>query len=284
MLVVLNGLSLAAVLFLIGSGLSLVMGAMGVVNLAHGALYMIGAYVGWSVAIDAQANFVLAVLAGAAAAGLLGLLMHWAFFKRLLNRIDEQILVSFGLIYILQSAVKSVWGPVGKPPFSVPALSGSFTVGGFSYPMVRLVVIGIGVLAVVGLWMLQEHTRMGAIVRAGMDDRGMVEAMGVNVKLVAAVLFAVGAAMAGGAGVIGGLIKGAEPSFGVQIMLLALIVVVLGGVGSTFGAVIGAVVAGLTTSVSVVAFPAVSSFALYLVMVLVLLFRPAGISGRSVRT
>jgi branched-chain amino acid transport system permease protein len=284
MLALLNGLSLGAVLFLIGSGLSLVMGAMGVVNLAHGALYMVGAYVGWSVAIHAHANFVLAILAGAAAAGILGLLMHWAFFKRLIGRIDEQILVSFGLIYMLADLVQSVWGPTGKAPFSVPALSGSLTVGGFSYPLIRVVVIGIGVVAAVGLWLLQERTRMGAIVRAGMDDPGMVRAMGVNLKLIAAVLFVVGAAVAGAAGVIGGRIKGAQPTFGVDIMLLALIVVVLGGVGSIGGAVIGAVIAGVTTSVSVVAFPTLSSVALYLVMILVLLLRPAGISGKSVRT
>lgn len=282
MLTLLNGISLGLILFLIGSGLSLVMGAMGIVNLSHGALYMVGAYIGWATATQAHLNFGLAVLAGAAAAGLVGLVTQQAFFRHLRGYIDEQILVSFGFIYILTDTVQWIWGPTSKAPFSVDALSGSLTIGGFSYPMVRVFIIGVGVVFAVGLWLLQQRTRLGAVVRAGMDDPSMVRSMGINLELIAAGLFVVGSAVAGAAGVFGGLIMGAQPSFGIDIMLLALIVVVLGGVGSIPGALIAALVVGVTSTVSVVAFPSFSSASLYVVMAVVLLFRPAGISGRTV--
>ncbi len=282
MLTLLNGISLGFILFLIGSGLSLVMGAMGVINLSHGALYMVGAYVGWAAATQAHLNFAIAVLAGAAAAGVIGLLTHQAFFRHLQGYVDEQILVSFGFIYILTDAVQWIWGPTSKPPFSVGALTGTLTIGSFSYPMVRVFIIAVGVVFAVGLWLLQQRTRLGAVVRAGMDDSPMVRSMGINLELIAAGLFVIGSAVAGAAGVFGGLIMGAQPSFGIDIMLLALIVVVLGGVGSIPGALIGALVVGITSTVSVVAFPAFSSASLYVVMAVVLLFRPAGISGRMV--
>jgi branched-chain amino acid transport system permease protein len=284
MLTLLNGISLGLILFLIASGLSLVMGAMGVINLSHGALYMVGAYVGWAAATSAHLDFGLAVLAGAAAAGLVGLVTHQGFFRHLQRYVDEQILVSFGFIYILTDAVQWIWGPTSKAPFAVSSLAGSVSFGGFSYPTVRVFIIVLGLVFAVGLWLLQQRTRLGAVVRAGMDDAPMVRAMGINLELVAAGLFVLGSAVAGAAGVIGGLIMGAQPSFGIDIMLLALVVVVLGGVGSIPGALVAALLVGITSTVSVVAFPAFSSASLYVVMAIVLLFRPAGISGRAVST
>lgn len=282
MLALLNGISLGCILFLIASGLSLVMGSMGIVNLAHGALYMVGSYVGWSVAIKEQLPFWMAILAGAAAAALVGLLTQQAFFRHLSGMIDEQLLVSFGIIYILIDVVQSIWGTNSKPPFSVGSLDGSVNLLGLTYPTARVFIMAIGLVFVAGLWWLQQRTRVGAIVRAGMDDPQMVRNLGINLELVAAGLFVVGSAVAGAAGVIGGLVLGAQPSFGIDMMLLALVVVVLGGVGSIPGALIGALIVGITQAVSVVLFPSFSSFSLYVVMALVLLVRPSGISGRVV--
>lgn len=282
MLALLNGISLGCILFLIASGLSLVMGSMGIVNLAHGALYMVGSYVGWSVAIKEQLPFWVAILAGAAAAALVGLITQQAFFRHLGGMIDEQLLVSFGIIYILIDAVQSIWGTNAKAPFSIPSLNGSVNLLGFTYPTARVFIMVIGIGFVAGLWWLQQRTRVGAIVRAGMDDPQMVRNLGINLELVAAGLFVVGSAVAGAAGVIGGLVLGAQPSFGIDMMLLALVVVVLGGVGSIPGALIGALVVGITQAVSVVLFPSFSSFSLYVVMAFVLLVRPSGISGRVV--
>lgn len=258
------------------------MGAMGVINLSHGALYMVGAYIGWAVATQAHLNFGLAVLAGAAGAALVGLVTHQTFFRHLQHHVDEQILVSFGFIYILTDAVQWIWGPTSKAPFSLGVLNGSLTIGSFAYPTVRIFIIAVGLVFAAGLWFLQQRTRLGAVVRAGMDDPSMVRSMGINLELIAAWLFVVGSAVAGAAGVIGGLIMGAQPSFGIDIMLLALVVVVLGGVGSTPGALIAALVVGITSTFSVVAFPSFSSASLYIVMAVVLLIRPTGISGRAV--
>lgn len=284
MLALLNGISLGCILFLIASGLSLVMGSMGIINLAHGALYMVGSYVGWSIAVKEQAPFWVAILAGAAAAAVVGLLTHQVFFRHLTGLLDEQILLSFGLIYVLIDAVQSVWGMNSKAPFSVSSLNGSVNLLGLQYPTARVFIVVVGAAFVAGLWWLQQRTRVGAIVRAGMDDPQMVRNLGINLELVAAGLFVVGAAVAGAAGVIGGLVLGAQPSFGIDMMLLALVVVVLGGVGSIPGALIGALIVGITQAVSVVLFPSFSSFSLYVVMALVLLVRPSGISGRVVTT
>lgn len=282
MLIVLNGISLGFILFLLASGLSLVMGSMGIINLSHGALYMVGAYVGWSVAIDARLGYVLAVVSGAAAAGAVGLITHQIFFKRVSGELDQQILISFAIIYIFTDAVQTVWGPNAKAPFTVKSISGSVNLFGTVYPTARLVIIGVGLAFLVILWWLQQRTKIGAVVRAGMDDPQMVRAMGINLPLIAGGLFVVGSVCAGAAGVIGGLVMGAQPSFGVDIMLLALVVVVLGGVGSISGALIGSLIVGLAQSASVVYLPSFSSFSLYIVMAIVLLLRPAGISGRVV--
>src|SRR5690625_1187074 len=165
MIALLNGISLGLVLFLIASGLSLVMGSMGIINLAHGALYMVGAYIGWSVAVRMDANYWLAIVAGALAAGIVGLAMHQLFFKFLPGLLDEQILISFGLIFILGDAAEWIWGPNAKPPFKVDELSGSIHVLGITYPVSRVFIIVIGLIAVAALWWLQERTRVGAIVR-----------------------------------------------------------------------------------------------------------------------
>lgn len=278
----LNGVSLGAILFLIGSGLSLVLGSMGIINLAHGALYMVGAYIGWSVVMKLDAGFWLAIIAGAAAAAIVGLLMHQVFFKHLSELLDEQILISFGLVFILADAAEWIWGPNAKPPFTVDQLGGSVDLFGLTYPVTRVFIIVVGLVFVALLWWLQDRTRMGAIVRGGMDDPQMVESMGINLKLVAATLFVVGSAVAGAAGVIGGLVMGAQPAFGIDMMLLALVVVVLGGVGSIPGALAGAVIVGITQSVSVVLFPSFSAFSLYVVMAIVLLVRPSGLTGRVI--
>lgn len=281
MLTLLNGISFGLILFLLASGLSLVMGSIGVLNLAHGALYMIGAYVGWSVAIDLDLGFVIAVAAGALCAGFTGLLMERGFFRRLHDAPNEQILASFGFLYILTDLVEVVWGPAAKAPFQFDALDGSVSVGDFSYPLVRVVIIGVGLAFALGLWWVQARTRAGAIVRAGMDDREMVRALGINVQAFASALFFLGSAVAGAAGVVGGLVLGAQSSFAIDVLLLALIVVVLGGIGSIGGALAGALLVGIVDTISRTEFPEVAAFTLYALMTIVLLVRPRGISGRA---
>ena len=282
LLSVLNGISFGFILFLVASGLSLIMGVMGIFNLAHGALYMVGAYVGWTVAVDRGMNFVLAALAGGLAAGLLGLVVERLFFRRLYRQPNEQVLLSFGLLFILANAVQAIWGPLGRTPFDVPELRGSVVLAGLSYPMTRFMIVAAGIVIAVGLWYLQERTRIGAIVRAGMDDKEMVKGLGINLDRVSVGVFFLGAALAGMTGVIGGTVLGANTGLAGSVLLLSMVVVVVGGVGSVQGALIGGLIIGLLDAFGRVILPDLAMFTAYLAMIAILLVRPAGLRGRVV--
>lgn len=280
----LNGISFGAILFLVGSGLSLIFGVMGILNLAHGALYMIGAFVGWTLAVKSGVNFWLAVLAGGLTAGLLGLIMERGFFRYLHRMLNEQVLLTFGFLYILTNLSLWIWGAVPKTPFTAPILSGSFhVIGDWTYSIARIAITVIGIAVAVGLWWLQEKTRIGAIIRAGMDDKEMLVGLGINYGLVATAVFFLGCFIAGGAGVIGAQLFGANLELGFSVLLLALVVVVVGGTGSVQGALIGGIVIGLIISFGKALFPEISMFVVYLAMIIILLVKPSGILGKTVR-
>lgn len=277
----LNGLSIGLILFLIGAGLSLILGVMGILNLAHGAFYMVGAYVGVTVAGEG-ANFWLAALAGAMAAGLVGLITERLFFRHLYKQLNEQVLLTFGLIYIITNLTLWIWGPwpkMGTPP---PILSGSIGIGDISFPVYRLAVIVIGLVIAICLWWFQEKTRVGAIIRAGMDDKEMTTGLGVNYGLISGAVFFSGIFIAGFAGFIGAPILGAFLGAGIDILLLALIVVVVGGMGSVQGALVGGITIGLIDTFGKAIYPGMGMFTIYLVMIIILLFRPSGLLGRKV--
>jgi branched-chain amino acid transport system permease protein len=281
---VLNGVSFGAILFLLCSGLSLTFGVMGILNLSHGALYMVGAYVGWSIAVHQGLNFWLAVLAGGLVAGLLGLIMERGFFRHLHGMINEQVLLTFGFIYILTNLCLWIWGGVPKAPYTAPSFSGSFDiVGDWTYSKARLVVTGIGIALAAVLWFLQEKTRIGAIIRAGMDNKEMTIGLGINYGLVATFVFILGCFIAGAAGVIGASLFGVTLDLGMSILLLALVVVVVGGKGSVQGALVGGILIGLIISFGKALFPQISTFLVYLVMIVILLIKPSGIMGKKVQ-
>lgn len=280
MQVLVNGVAVGAVLFLMASGLSLLIGAMGVLNLAHGAVYMVGAYLAWAIAIEHGLAFPLAVLGAAAGAALLGAVLE-RFFRLVPRLPDEQILLSFGLVFVLAATVQWVWGPVPKAPFQVGWFEGSFTVGSVSIPTVRLVIGLVGVGVALLLWFVQERTRVGAIVRAGMDNPTIVRTLGIDLNRVVVGVFVLGSAIAGVAGAMGGLVLGASSAQAIEVLLLALIVVVVGGVGSVMGTFAAAIVIGILDAYSRSWFPSVSSVMLYLLMAVVLVVRPTGLSGRA---
>lgn len=281
MQVMANGVAIGAVLFLMASGLALLIGAMGVLNLAHGAVYMIGAYLGWWIAIDQGLPFPLAILGAAGGAALLGLVLE-QLFKRVPGMPDEQILLSFGLVFVLTNLAQWVWGPVAKAPFLIDWLDGSVQVGSVSIPTVRFAIAFVGFAVAIVLWLVQERTRTGAIVRAGMDNPNMVRALGIDLDRVVLGVFVLGSAVAGVAGATGGLVLGASSSQAIDVLLLALVVVVVGGVGSVTGTLAAALLIGVLDAYSRSWFPDVSSVVLYLLMAVVLVVRPTGISGRSV--
>jgi branched-chain amino acid transport system permease protein len=278
----LNGISFGMVLFLAGSGLSVVMGVMGITNLAHGALYMLGGYVGWTVAIHYGINFWLAVFVGGLVSGLIGLIIERIFLRHLYKQPNEQVLLTFGFVYIITNACIRVWGGRPRMQFSSPTLSGLLNIFGMPYPITRLVIIGVGLIVAIVLWWLQDRTRIGAIIRAGMDDKEMTMGLGINLDKVSMLVFFLAAFVAGVAGVVGAQLMGVHSILGIDILLVALIVVIVGGMGSVQGALSGGILIGLIDTFGKSLFPQFAMFTMYLAMVVILLVKPSGILGRRV--
>jgi branched-chain amino acid transport system permease protein len=275
----LNGLSYGMILFIIASGLSLIFGVMGILNLAHGALYVLGAFIGVSL-VSGGMNFFLAALIVAVVIGILGLILERVFLGRLYKQLNEQVLLTLGLVYIIGNIVLWVWGQHQRI-FSLPSfLVGKAQIMGFEYPLYRLVIILIGILIFIGLWLFQERTRTGAIIRAGMDDKQMTIGMGVNYGLFASFIFFLGCLLGGLAGFLATPMIGIHPAISIDILLFAVIVIVVGGVGNVQGALLGAVVIGLIDSFGKAYFPDFALFTVYLAMIIILLVRPFGILGR----
>jgi branched-chain amino acid transport system permease protein len=276
----LNGLTFGALLFLVSSGFTLIFGLMRIVNLAQGSLYLIGGYIGLSV-IRATGSYWLALLGGAVAVGALGLAIERGLLQRVRGRPMSEILLTVGLSFIAADLALAIWG--GDPQtLSVPdGIDGKATIFGVTYPVFRLVVLGLGVAFAVGLWALLEHTRIGAIVRAGVDDREMVAALGINVNAVFAGVFALGALLAGLAGVVGGAYLSLYPGADTEILTYSLVVVVIGGLGSLRGAIVGSLMVGLVYDFGQSLVPDLAYFVVFAPMALVLLLRPQGLFGRA---
>ena len=278
---ILNGLALGLLLFVLAVGLSLVFGMMDVLNLAHGALYLVGAYVGWQFMglVGGGIGFALA-LAVAAVIGLAGGRMLAIATRSLSHRGHlDQALLTLGIALIVADLLAGVYG---HDPHSVPPpdfLTGSVAVAGHAYPVYRLAVIGVGGAIALGLWLIVERTRLGALVRATVVDRQMAAALGVNTRRVLYGVFSSGAALATVAGVLGAPILGASPGLDETVLILALVVVVVGGLGSVLGALIGALLIGQVQTLGVALLPTYASFLLFGAMALVLIFRPGGLLG-----
>jgi branched-chain amino acid transport system permease protein len=277
----LNGLSYAFILFLLAAGFSLTFGVMGVLNLAHGALYMLGAYIGLQIITWFHA-FWLGIIVAAAALAILGFGLYWIFLKRLYGRVPEQGVLTIGVAIIIANVVLWIWGPRAKIMQFPHVFAGAITVGGLSFPIYRLFVCGVGILVLALLWYIQDRTRAGAIIRAGMDNKDMTVSLGINYGLVSTLVFLLGMALAGVAGVIGAPITGAYPSMGDNLLLLTLIVVVVGGTGYIQGTMLGALVIGLLDTYGKAYVPQVALFFAWIVFLAVLLIRPSGLIGRKV--
>ena len=275
----LNGITFAALLFLLASGFTLIFGLMRVVNLTHGALYLVGGYVGLSV-IRSTGNFFVGVLAAAVVIGVLGLAIERGLLRFVRGDVLPQVLLTIGLAFIMADLSLVIWG---GDPVSIPVpdfLSGSFSVGAITYPKYRLFVVLVGAIVAVALWFLQAKTRLGAIIRAGVDDAEMVDALGINIKLVFSGVFLLGAALAGLTGVMGGAFLSLYPGADSEILLLGLVVVIIGGMGSLEGAVVGSLVVGLLDTFGKALFPELAYFTIFGPMAIMLALRPSGLFGR----
>jgi branched-chain amino acid transport system permease protein len=277
----LNGMTLASLYFVVASGFTLVFGLMRNVNLAHGSLYLFGAYVGWMVG-ETTGSWVLAVLAGFVAAAVVGLLMQLLVFRHMQGEDLRQTLVTIGLSIVLADLMLWIWG-AEIYTFDPPAwIYGSTELPLIDkFPTYRLMVLLASIVIGVALWWMLARTRVGMMIRAGVDDRGMLAASGVNVQLVFALTFAIGAGLAGLAGVVGGTALSVSPGEDTRYLLASLVVVIVGGMGSVTGAAIGAILIGLAEQFGLAYAPTYSVVFTFVIMVIALAFRPRGLMGKA---
>ena len=287
-----NGVTLAGLYFLVASGFTLVFGLMRNVNLAHGSLYLLGAYIGYEVA-QRTGIWLLGVGAGSAAIAVVGLLMQVFIFRHLEGDELRQTLVTLGISIVAADLMLAIWtgityqigipswldGAVKLPIITTVRSNGTAVM--MTYPFYRLVVLAIAIVIGVGLWLMINRTRIGTMIRAGVDDRSMLSASGINVHMVFAIVFAVGAGLAGFAGVVGGSALSIAPGEDVRYLLASLVVVIVGGMGSITGAAIGALLVGLAEQIGLVYLPTYGIVLTFIIMVVTLAFRPQGIMGRA---
>lgn len=274
-----NGLALGVLLSLIAAGLTIIYGTLGVINFAHGALFVVGAYAGFSV-YGATGSFLLSLAGGAAAACIVGLILERTLIKRFYQRPHEdQILVTFGISIVLVEIIRGIYGGVGQR-VPVPTWGeGVVDMGFVIYPLYRVEVLIIAAVALAAFWMLLYRTRLGLIVRAGIEDQLMVRLLGLNIQRAFLVVFGLGAAAAGFAGMIYGPIVSIVPDMGFRILVQSFVVVVLGGVGSFPGAILGGLIAGQILSLTSLFNPVYSDVMLFAAMALILILKPQGLMG-----
>ena len=292
---ILNGLQLGITLFLMSAGLTLVFGIMQVINLAHGSFYMIGAYVGATVA-NATGSFLLGILAALTAAAVTGMVVECIVLRTLYHREHlDQVLATFGLILFFNELTRIIWG---RQPLQLDVplwLAGSVElIPGLPYPVYRLAVILVGLFVALGLWLLFSRTKIGMQIRAGASNREMIAALGVNIRLLYTLVFGFGTLLAGLAGVMAGPILAVESGMGESILILTFVVIVIGGIGSIRGAVVGALLVGMVDTLGRAFLPhlfriflssayadsvaaSIASMAIYILMAAVLMWRPRGL-------
>ena len=281
LLTCLNGLTLAALYFLVASGFTLVFGLMRNVNLAHGSIYLLGAYVGYDTA-EWTGSWFAGVAAGFVSMAVFGLVLQILVFRHMQGQDLRQTLVTIALSIILADLMQAVWTGTTYQFEAPDWLYGATPMPLVrAYPTHRLALLATAVTIGVALWLLLNRTRVGMMIRAGVDDRGMLSATGVNVQTVFAVTFAVGAGLAGFAGVVGGTALSIAPGEDLRYLLASLVVVIVGGMGSITGAAIGALLIGLSEQLSLVYSPTYGIVYTFLIMVAVLAFRPHGIMGKG---
>ena len=278
-----NGLVLGALLALISSGLTIIYGTLGVLNLAHGAMFMLGGYAGW-LAYSYTDSFVIAVIAGSLFVMVVGVLVERVIIRRFYSRPHEdQLLVTFGLGIVFVETIRFFFGTLSKVIPAPAGLAGITPLGFMVYPTYRLALLGIVAVALIVLYIVLYRTRIGMIVRAGIEDSAMVDALGINVDRVFMLVFGIGAMAAGFAGIINAPVVSISPDVGEAILVQTFVVVVIGGVGSFPGAVLGGLIAGEIISITSMFNPGYAYVMLFAAMTLVLVLRPYGLLGTAGR-
>jgi branched-chain amino acid transport system permease protein len=274
-----NGLSYGALLFLLASGLSLIFGVMRVVNLAHGSYFMLGGYIGLSVAWR-TGSYVLALIAGALVMAIVGMAMERLFLRKLPGQTLGQVLMTIGFALIFQDLALLIWG---GDPYSIrppAALTGVVTAGPGRFPIYRIFIVVVAIVVGAALWLALDRTRVGAMIRAAVDDPEMAQGVGIRVPRVSLGVFALGAGLAAFGGVVGAGFLGVYPGLDFEILPYAFVVVIVGGLGSLPGAMVGSLLVGLLDNFGKALFPELSYFTLFAPMALILALKPTGLFGR----
>ncbi|MEX2128259.1 MAG: branched-chain amino acid ABC transporter permease [Xanthobacteraceae bacterium] len=275
-----NGVSYGALLFLVGSGLSLIFGVMRIVNLAHGSYFLLGGYVALTV-IWTTGSWALAIPVAALSIAVLGIAMERIFLRPLGFDPLRQVLLTVGFAFLFQQAALDIWGGDNMDIFPPAGLTKSIVVGGLYLPGYRIFMIAMAAVIGLTLWLVMEKTRMGAAVRATVDDAQMARGVGIDTSRISTFIFALGAFLAALGGVIGGAFLGVYPGLDFQILPIAFAVVIIGGMGSLVGAAVGSLLVGLADNFGKALFPEISYFTLYAPMVLILAVKPTGLFGRE---
>jgi len=278
----LNSVQYGLLLFLVASGLTLIFGIMGIINLAHGSFYMVGAYMAFSLS-SLTGNLFVAIVLGVVLSVLLGMFLEWALFTRLYARDHlQQVLLTYGLILVFEELRSIIVGndvhSVAIPQVLNLSVRLSETL---SYPVYRLFISAVCLLLAAGLYVLIQKTRLGMIIRAGSSNREMVQSLGFNINLLYRLVFALGVALAAFAGMISAPVSSVYPGMGTQVLIICFVVVVIGGIGSVWGALVAAVLIGLTDTFGKVMFPQWAGIGVYVLMAVILLWRPEGLFRRT---
>ena len=280
LLQIFNGISLGMLLFLLASGLSLIFGLLRIVSMVHGVFYLWGGYIAYSI-VSGTGSYALAMTGAAAAVCAFGVIVERYLFRQVHGDEIRQILLTFGLMMILAELALIIWGGASVIIQRPPWISFAIQLGPITVPAYRVAVIVTGFFVAFLLWLLLDKTRIGAMVRASVDNREIAEATGIPVQFVFTGVFGLGAALAGFAGALGGVFVGLYPGADFEILLLAFVVIIVGGIGSIAGAFVGSLFVGLVDNFGKVFFPELAMFTLFIPIVLVLIFKPTGLFGRQ---
>lgn len=277
-----NGLILGSIFVLLSLGLSVIFGTLGVVNFSHGALYMLGAYGTYTLVTLAGIPYFAVLLICPILVGFVGVFLERALIRRLYDLPHfYNLLLTFGIMFFLQDAIKIIYGPQGEP-FHIPAeLSGAVDLGFFMYPRFRLFVIVVTGILALGIWMFINKTRLGAVIRSGTDDSQMASALGINISKTFTLVFGLGSALSGLAGVLAAPLQNVQPLMGMDILVETFVVVIIGGMGSIGGSIMAGLIIGQIVTLGIMFWPPASTVMIYVFMAVILAFRPRGFFGRA---
>lgn len=279
----LNSVQYGLLLFLVASGLTLIFGIMGVINLAHGSFYMLGAYMAFALSPLFGDQFIVMLAAGVVLAAVFGYVLEWAFFSYLYQRDHlQQVLMTYGLILVFEELRSLLIGNDVHGVKAPPWLDGSFALGDLmSYPWYRLFASAACVLLAVGLYFVVNRTRLGMMIRAGASNRDMVRGLGIDIRRLYRIVFAAGVALAALAGMIAAPMSSVYPGMGASVLIICFVVVVIGGIGSITGALVASLLVGFVDTFGKVFFAELSGMGIYVLMAIVLIWRPEGLMGRK---